>query len=331
MQVVSAPLVKGKKVLLRYDIDVPLECKAESEKCKVSEDFRLRAGFSTLQFCLREASQVILMGHIGRPDNIVVPELSVEPIYDWLVAQGLGSDLESGKLKLLENLRFEAGEDAADMDYAKQLAQFGDVFINEAFAAHHKAASTTVLPTLMPHAAGLNFYKEVEKLKEIRENPKKPMVAIIGGIKVEDKLPAIKVLASVADFVLVGGKVAKEFRVRSDELKFENVMIAGLTADELDISEETIEAWKNVITEAKMIVWNGPLGKMDNEGSTKGTQEIAELLIKSNAETIIGGGDTVSALDHWGMLDKFTFVSTGGGAMLEFLEKGTLLTIDALE
>lgn len=306
MQVVTADFVKHKKVLLRLDLDVSIEVG------KVTEDFRLKASLSTLDLCLQNASQVIIMGHIGRPSFAEAsegkPQFSVAPIYNWLIDQGYE------KFKLLENLRFESGEDACDLEYAKELASLGEVYVNEAFGAHHPASSTTILPTLLPHAAGLHFAEEVRKLGEVRNNPKHPLVVIIGGVKLEDKLPAIESMRKIADSVLIGGKIASEIGLSKN-----------LTEDGLDINEETISEWKLILQNASQIVWNGPLGKEDH-----GTLEIAKAVIDSDAESIVGGGDTVAFLDRVGLLDKFSFVSVGGGAMLKFLTEGTLPTIEVL-
>lgn len=335
MQTVQASLISGKKVLLRFDIDVPIQ------NGIVTDDFRLGAGLPTLKLCLNNADQVILLGHVGRPEG-KDPNFSVSPIYEWLKIHGFRSYFESGKLKLLENLRFEPGEDGCDPDYAKELASLGNFYVNEAFAAYHKAASTTILPTLLPHAAGLHFTKEVEKLKEVRNPPangsKKPLIAIIGGVKIGDKLEAIQILAEKASVVLVGGKLASQ--VHEDSFNFpHNVIAAHLTADGLDISEHTIKTWKPLIVQAAEIVWSGPLGKIEAESSSlpkssKGTLEIAKILLESSAEIIIGGGDTVGFLDKVDLFKKFqekgAFISVGGGAMLELLVKGTLDTIDVL-
>lgn len=323
MQEVSPQIVSGKKVLLRLDLDVPVI------NGKVAEDFRLQAGLPTIKLCLEHAEKVILMGHLGRPEGKVVPELSVEPIRQWLNKQGLNSHLTSGKLKLLENLRFDGKEESCDLEYAQELARLGNVYVNEAFAAHHPATSTTVLPTLLPHAAGLRFAQEVRVLGDVRENPKKPFVAIIGGIKVEDKLPAIKTLSKMADAVLVGGKLVSEAKEQNIDLP-NNVMLGKLTEDSFDIISETVESWRNLIMRAKMIVWNGPLGKIEdpkNEQSAK----IAELVVDSEADTVVGGGDTIALLGRLGLLGKFGFVSVGGGAMVKFLADGTLPTIEALK
>lgn len=315
MQVVTADFVKHKKVLLRLDLDVPLRQAQGHGQLEVTEDFRLKAALPTLDLCLQNASQVIIMGHVGRPTG-ENPSFSVAPIYDWLTEHGYKN------FKILENLRFEEGEsfDSAqdlrddNIEYAKELASLGDVYVNEAFGSHHPAASTTILPTLLPHAVGLHFAKEVEKLTEVRENPKHPLVVIIGGVKLEDKLPAIEAMRKIADSVLIGGKIASEIGLSKN-----------LTEDGFDINDETISQWKLVLQNASMIVWNGPLGKTE-----KGTLEIAKAVIDSGAESIVGGGDTIDLLDQLDLLDKFSFVSVGGGAMLKFLTEGTLPTIEAL-
>lgn len=324
MQTVTAELVSSKKVLLRLDLDVPL--RQAQGKLVVEDDFRLKAGLETLKLCLENASEVIILGHIGRPSG-EDPKYSVAPIYEWLKQNGVAEDLASGKLELLENLRFEKGEEEANLNYAKELAGYGNFFVNEAFGAYHPSASTTVLPTLLPHAVGLHFQKEVEKLTKVKENPHRPLVIIIGGAKVEEKLPFINEIAQIADQVLVGGKIAS---TASDFAA--NILIGKLTSDGLDITEETVQQWQEIIKAAGMIVWNGPMGKIE-EGKIQGTKGVAEAIASSWAEVIVGGGDTVGFLAKSGMLEKFehqAFVSTGGGAMLEFISQGILPTIEAL-
>lgn len=316
------PLVSGKRVLLRYDIDVALH---------PLEDFKLKAGIPTLNLCLQNAQSVILIGHIGRPDGQVVEELRVAPIVDWFRNQGYSEDLGSGKLILLENLRFDPREEACDLGYAKELASKGDVYINEAFSAYRPAASTTILPTLLPHGAGLRFTEEVRALTGVRENPKKPFVAIMGGAKVEDKLPVIAVLARSADAVLVGGKLVAEIREQNIQLPA-NVMVGKLSEDGMDIAQETTDSWKDLILRAKMIVWNGPLGKFEDSKYDQ-TEKIIGLILDSTAEVVIGGGDSIAALNQYGLLEKAEgkcFISVGGGAMLKLLADGTLPTIEAL-
>ncbi len=333
MQIVNSQLLTGKKVLLRYDIDVALRLPSVAQgKPSVAEDFKLRAGIPTLKLCLDNASQVILIGHIGRPEGRVVEELRVAPIVDWFRDQGYSADLDSGKLKILENLRFDPREEAGDKEYANELAAMGDFYVNEAFSSYRPAASTTILPTLLPHATGLRFAEEVRVLKGVREHPKKPFIAIMGGAKVEDKLPVIKVLASNADAILVGGKLVAEIREKNITLPA-NVLVGKLSEDGLDIASQTSQAWSSLISKAAQIVWNGPVGKFEdpkNEQSAK----LAQIVIESKAELVIGGGDTVSLLGSVGLLEEYEkkgFVSVGGGAMLKLLADGTLPTIEALK
>lgn len=322
MEVVSPQIVSGKKVLLRTDIDVPIE------NGQVIDDFRLRAMLPTLDLCLKNAQEVVMMGHIGRPYGRAVEQLRVAPVKNWLKTHGFFKDLKSGKLTLLENLRFDPREEAEDLGYAKELALLGEIFVNEAFAAHKRAASTTILPTLLPHGAGLRFAQELKTLTSVRENPKKPFLVIMGGVKIEDKLPVIKVLAKIADAVLVGGRLTHEIREQRLQLPA-NVLVAGLAEDGFDISAETTESWRVLILKAKMVIWNGPLGKFEDPKNDQ-TKKVAQIVVESSAESIVGGGDTISALNQAGVLDKISFVSVGGGAMLKFLADGTLPTIDAL-
>lgn len=333
MQVVTAQVVKDKKVLLRLDIDVSIE------DGKVVEDYRLVADMPTLELCLEHARSVIILGHIdrphfadatrGKPDEESLSNLNVGPIYNWLVDHGFSSEFDSGKLRLLQNLRFEKGEEEADVYFAKELATLGNFYVNEAFASHHPAASTTVLPMLLPHAVGLRFAKEAETLKRVRTAPKSGLVAIVGGVKVEDKLPAVLQVAKIADKVLVGGKIASELLANSYELPG-NVYLANLRDDGEDITPETVGKWAPIIYSASVIVWNGPLGKVEDPKNNQ-TEKISQMIIETGVESIVGGGDTISYLDYLGDLPMFSFVSTGGGAMLEFLIKGTLPTIEALK
>lgn len=316
MQKVSSPVVSGKKVLLRYDIDVALN---------PLEDFKLKAGLATVKLCLENAQQIVMIGHVGRPEGRVVPELSVEPIRQWFSQQGFN-------LNILENLRFDPREEACDQGYAKELAQMGDVYVNEAFSAYRPAVSTTVLPKVLPHFAGLRFAEEVRVLGEVRDHPKKPFVAVMGGAKVTDKLPVIKVLAQKADAVLVGGKLIHEIREQNIQLPA-NVMVGKLSEDGLDIASETTEAWQRLIRQSRMIIWNGPVGKFEDSKNEQ-TKNLARAILDSTAEIVIGGGDSVAALSQYGLFEEAqqkAFVSVGGGAMLKLLADGTLPTIEALK
>jgi len=371
MQVVNSSLITGKKVLLRLDIDVPIE------NGKVVEDFRLRAGLPTLKLCLQNADKVIIIGHLGWPFAYAEDEkkgwpknLSAKPVAEWYKKE-LGEEVEFAKsleqaekstsgLVMLENIRFFHGEipgaeyhkictsKTCDIDFARKLSSLGEYFVNEAFASYNPGVSTTILPTLLPHAYGLRFAEEVDRLRQVRENPKKPFVAVMGGAKVADKLPVIEVLAKTADAVLVGGKLISEIREQKLNLP-KNVMVGMLNKDGFDIAPETTQAWGNLIRQSRMIVWNGPVGRIEENtwkvskdftfqveklGSAKSTYEIAKMVLNSHAQIVVGGGDTVAFLRSLGLLGEFekkAFVSVGGGAMLKFLSDGTLPTIEALK
>lgn len=332
MRVLTPHLVADKKVLVRIDMDVPLgEITDDTGHARsaVLEDFRLRSALPSLYLCMQYASQVIVLGHIGRPGGKKDQALSVEPIVNWLDREFPNFDYPAERLQVLENLRFEPGEDAADLDYARELAKLGDFFINEAFAAHHPAASTTLLPTLLPHAAGFHFDHEVRTLRHAREHARQPFVVIIGGAKIEDKLPVVEVLSKIADSVLLGGKLPKEIEEKGLKLP-PNVIVARMREDGQDISPQTLPEFGQALIGAKTVIWSGPMGRYE-AGFITGTQKLAELVLSSEAESVIGGGDTISALGSTGLLDQFSFVSTGGGAMLKFLVDGTLPTIEALK
>lgn len=326
MQTVTAQLLANKRVLLRMDLDVAL--KKISSGWQVGEDFRLKAGIPTLDLCLKNAASVIVMGHLGRPQG-QDPNFSVKPIVDWLENYYSDFEFPPDKLHVLENLRFETGEDGMDKKFAAELAEMGDFFVNDSFAAYHKAASTVLLPQLLPHTAGLTFAKEVETLTNVKQHPQKPLIVIIGGAKIADKLPVVLEMSKIADAVLVGGKLPEEIS-EVDKVIPHNVLVGRLNQAKTDIAPETLASWEKLIPGAKMIVWNGPMGIIEDSGTAKGTYELAKLVAKSGAESIVGGGDTVSALDKWGMLKDFSFVSTGGGAMLKLLAENTLPTIEAL-
>lgn len=331
MQVVDAKFVKNKKVLLRYDIDVALG-KGTGGRLQVTEDFKLKAGLETLRLCLESVSKVIIIGHLGRPEGQLVEELKVTPIVEWFKNQGYKNQIDNGQLTILENLRFDPREETLDETYAKELARMGDIFVMEAFSVHRPAVSTTILPKLMPHYAGLHFVKEVETLLNVRNNPKKPFVAIMGGAKVKDKLPVIEVLAKKADAVLVGGKLVAEIREQNIELPG-NILVGRMNSDGFDIAPETTSSWAGLIVKAAMIVWNGPLGKFEDPKYNQ-TEKVIEMIMESGGEIVIGGGDSVAALSQYGLLEKAQqkgFISVGGGAMLKLLSDGTLPTIEALK
>ncbi len=322
MRVVTAQTIKDKRVLLRLDLDVPII------NGSVREDYRLQAGLPSLELCLLNAASVVICGHLGRPKGREVEDLSVAPIVNWLEQFYCDLELPPGRLHVLENLRFESGEDSSDLQFAKELASYGDVYVFEAFATHRPAASTTILPKLIPSYAGLRFAEEVEVLTRVRNNPKRPLVAVIGGAKVEDKYPAVVALSKFCDCVLVGGLLA--VRIKEQNLPIpENVLLSNRSANGIDIDETTIQAFGNVLKEAKEVIWGGPLGKYEDPGGNSGNLALGKIITESKTYSIIGGGDSIAALQKY--IKDFSFVSVGGGAMLKLLCEGTLPTIRALD
>ncbi len=331
MKVITPEILKGKKVLLRLDIDVPIE------EGKVTDDFRLQAGLETVELCLKHAEKTTIIGHIGRPEG-EDKEFSTYPIVDWLT-DNLETEFEEGTLMVLENMRFDKRESIEDpkdpdaLDFAKDLISDHDIYVNEAFASHHSAVSTTTIPTLIPGYAGLRFAKEVEELSHTKIHPHHPVVVIIGGAKIEDKYPAAVELAKWCDDVLVGGLLAKNIKDKGLKLP-DNISLATLSDDGLDISSESVESFKRKIKAAHQLIWAGPVGKYEDPKAIEGTKVLAEAMLASDADLIIGGGDTIAALNSLELLEKMMdkgFISVGGGAMLEFLMEGTLPTIEVLK
>ena len=230
------------------------------------------------------------------------------------------------------------------MEFAKELASLGDFYVNEAFAASHRAhASIVGVPKLLPHCAGFHFASEVESLSKVLENPKRPFVFVIGGAKPETKLPMVAEFAKKANWVLVGGTLVQSAKcppasdlqcragkVQSCNSRLKIIVCADLTSDGFDINTNSIKKFEEIIKNAGTVVWNGPMGKYEDEKFEAGTRKIAEAIAGFGGFGVVGGGDTIAALKKFGLLDKIDYVSTGGGAMLEFLAKGTLPGIKAL-
>ncbi len=333
---------RGKKVLVRADLDVPL-------KGGIIEDSsRIQEALPTIQYLLDHAAKVILLGHLGRPEGKVVEELRMRPVALKLMEllgveiKPLGAKLAklefrnekteiyllSENLKLLENLRFFPGEESNDPELAKELALLGDFYVNEAFATSHREHTSIVgVPKLLPHAAGFHFVSEVENLSKAIENPKKPLVLVIGGAKPETKLPLALEFAKKADLVLVGGALVK----KKNQENPPNVLFAILTNDGFDIEEESIKKFSDIIKTAGTIIWSGPMGKYEEERWSAGTKGIVQAVAECPGFKLVGGGDTIAALKKFNLLDKMDYVSTAGGAMLEFLARGTLPGIEALK
>jgi len=351
--------VFGKRVFVRADLDVPLrEAQVvDGERLTTSAELEISTRLTnlkpTIDYLLEhEVSQIIIAGHIDRPSPrlrsgkpVIDPALSTKqllPVLEKILKSQIAfypdvstqptpgvyqvDSSGSGLVVLLENLRFWPGEEANDLEFARQLASMADVYINDALSVSHREhASVVALPSLLPHAVGLHLQEEIEVLSELLKNPQRPFVAIVGGAKIETKVPVIENLAKVADWVIVGGALAKEIRNYNEKIK-----IAQLTEDTKDIDRESIEKFRSIIATAKTVVWNGPMGVFE-ERFDEGSMAVANAIIKSGAYSVVGGGETTEFLASKKLLEKFFFVSSGGGAMLGFLSGKELPGLVALE
>lgn len=315
--------IEGKRILVRTDYDTPLI------DGKVSDDTRIRASLPTLINLLkRRARQVSVLCHIDRPGGKLVDDLRVAP-----VAKLLSSLLPGGApVTVEENLRFNAGEETNDQGFARKLAAKGDVFVNDAFAvSHRKHASIVSLPKLLPSTIGLHFTSEIEALRMVREHPRRPVVFIIGGAKLETKLPLIEKLLPLADLMLIGGKLAQEVRNVCSPEMFSQMSVAQQTEDGKDITEEAAHDFVGKIKAAGTVVWNGPMGVFEEERTSLGTKLIAQAIDAANGYTVIGGGDTEAAATKFNAETGIDHISMGGGAMLQYLAEGTLVGLEAIK
>ena len=336
----EAKTIKNKKVFLRVDLDVPIL------DGKIEDDSRLRASLPTIEFLLKNNSFIILAGHRGRP-ACPDPNLSLAPIANWYkeilktsIAEGKLEEFEGWKLGqqifLLENLRFFRGEEENSLGFARNLAKMAEAYVNDAFAVSHRAhASIVGIAQFLPHFCGLRLQEEIEVLSKVLKFPERPLVVIIGGAKLETKLPLVKKMHGFSDFVLVGGEIAEQDRfllkIQHDKIKEKKsiLLISEQNEEGTDVTKKSAENFVQIIRIAKTIIWNGPLGIVE-KGQDFGTREVAEAIISSKAYSLVGGGDTVSYLRKINLADKFSFVSTGGGAMLEFLSGEKLPGLEAL-
>ena len=319
--------VAGKRVLLRLDLDTDPD----------PNDLRIKASEKTLDYLKEKGAQIIIIAHRGRPDGKVDKQsLASQSPGESLSLKPFQPIFDKWGATVGENLRFEAGEESNDPEFAKKLASLGDVYINEAFASSHRESASIVgLPKLLPHAAGFRFAKEVENLSKVFNNPKRPLLFIVGGSK-KDKPDYIKSLVDLSDKILVGGRLPEYFgdmalesvRNRNEQDK---LVIANLVQDKEDITLNSIEVFEKEIAKAKTIVLAGPMGKYEETGHGQGTERIFKSVSSSSAFKVIGGGDSLLILSIYDLVDKFNWVSVGGGAMLEFLAKRTLPGIEALE
>lgn len=331
--------VKGKRVLLRVDLDVPVV------KGKVSDAVRLKACMPTITYLLNHGAIIILLGHRGRPEK-EDDQYSLEPIAQWFMAhikhgkqrvekQHIGTfkgwQLAANVL-LLENIRFFPEEKHPETEkgetLSKDLASLADIYVNDAFAVSHRAhVSVSGVAGFLPHFAGIRLQEEVSALQNVVVDPKRPLVVLIGGAKIETKLPLVERMHQFADYVLVGGKIAEETRVllhiqhEKTKKKRSILLVADLTDDGFDITEKSAGNFMQVIRTAKTIIWNGPMGKISQRKDKRGetTGRIAKAIVDSGAYSVVGGGDTVAYLGEENLFEKYSFVSMGGGAMLSFL------------
>lgn len=319
----EADIKPNTRVFVRIDMDVL------DNNGNIEDFYRLNASLPTLKYILEKNAKLILAGHIGRPtpdESITKPKhLSTHNLKQYF-----DDKLGTENYQLLENLRFDPREEANDDEVAQQLASNADIYINESFAtSHRKHTSIVGIPKYLPAYAGLRLEQEVETLTKLLQSPKQPLITIIGGAKIESKMPTIASLAKISQSVLLGGRCGLEYQNQSQ--KFSNVILPiDYAKDNLDIGPQTIQNYKNLLGSAKTVIWAGPLGAFETSGYENGTLEIAQYLTSLQAFTCAGGGDTIAALNKFNLLEKFSFVSVGGSAMLEFLAYQTLPGIAAL-
>jgi len=384
--------VKGKRVLMRVDFNVPLE------GGRITDDRRIAQALPTIKTVLDKGGRLVLMSHLGRPKGGPEPKYSLKPAADRLsellgkpvqfTADAIGPDaekavngLKDGEVALLENVRFHKGEEKNDAQLAQQLAKYGDVYVNDAFGtAHREHASTFGVPQLLqgkPRVIGYLIQKELKFLGDAVTKPTRPFVAILGGAKVSDKIQVIEQLLGKADTLLIGGAMAYTFflaqgkevgksLVERDKVELAKGLLAKaggkiklpvdtVVSDKMsddavtkivegnipadlegfDIGPRTQKLYADEIRKAKTVIWNGPMGVFEKKPFQAGTravaQAVADATAQSGAVTIIGGGDSAAAIEQFGLADKVSHVSTGGGASLEFLENGHFSTLDILD
>jgi len=329
-----APL--GKKVVVRVDWNVTL-----GKALQVVDDTRIKRTKLTIEYLLKgEAEKVVLVSHLGKAEE----KRSIEPVAKY-AAKILGREIKFCRtiadakevrvgLVILENVRWWPGEDKNEPEFVSELASLGEVFVNEAFGeCHRETASIVGIPRLLDSYAGFNLIEEVENITRVVNNPKRPLVVVIGGSKVEDKCKLLEVISRKADVLLLGGKLANQFAEKKMKLSGKARVILPIEGSKLlDIGRETQELFSQEISQAQTVVWNGPMGKIEEPQYREGTHAVYEALVKNEpAEVLVGGGDTLSAIRDEKHLERIDWISTGGGAMLKLIEKGDLVGLGVLQ
>lgn len=304
---------EGKKFLVRCDLDVL------DENGEIKEDYRLVSCIKTLNYILQGQGFVYICGHIGKTQE-PNEKFSTKKLKEFFLKHLINENFE-----LMENLRFDPREEEKNEEFARELALGKDYYVNESFATSHRDhTSITLVPKLIPSFIGFHFEEEIENLDYVRNAHRRPINVLVGGAKIESKMPTIQNFLKFADHVLVGGKLMFE-----DSLKNNPKIILGSdNVDGLDIGKNTIETFKKYIMDSKVIFWAGPLGLVEDDRYVNGSLEVADLISKSGAYSVVGGGDTISFLDKHKLLDKFSFVSVGGSSMLEYLSTGQLIGLE---
>lgn len=384
LRAVDYSALRGKYVLLRVDFNVQIE------NGKILDAFRIEQSMPTINKLRDAGARVAICAHLGRPGGVATPELSLRPVSDYMkipfVADCLARDfmagMRDGDIVLMENVRFYAGEEKNDAEFAGALARGFDLFVNDAFAVAHRAAASTVgVAKILPAFAGELLCTEVFNISRIMESPRRPLLAIVGGAKVSSKIGVLKTLCKLADTVIVGGAIGTTFNyacganpgnslyepdmvatareimdiATANNCKFlmpidkgvgakfektakrENKSLDEITARDVIIDDGPRTADRNIdeINRAATVVWNGTFGMAEwgdvwGQASFRVARAIAERTAAGKLVSVVGGGETVAAVDAAGVRNDITYVSTGGGAFLEFIEKGTLPAIEVL-
>lgn len=336
----------GQTVLVRVDFNIE-----QSNISNIEEHFRLDIVKETIDLiAVAPGARIALLTHFGRPEGKPNAEYSVSKLVTAVsrslghnivfVPDCIGEPVENAlkqsapdQILLLENVRFYEQEEANDESFARELAKPFTMFVNEAFSVCHRAhASVEAITRVLPSYAGLRLIKETVELDQVRLRPEHPAVAIIGGAKIETKLPLIQALEQNFDAILVGGKVANE--ALDQKLTFSEKVLLPVDFDSdarLDIGPQTIGYYTQIIGKAKTVIWNGPMGKFEEKPYDIGTEAILHALLSSQAYVVIGGGESLAVLEKAGVIARVSFVSSGGGAMLEYLSGKTLPGLNVLQ